>query len=280
MESQQSVLTAANYVALPQGVMVESIYSDFLQYLLKCTKAFFTSRTPNGATIWQQLIDDAEFVIAHPNAWGLREQYILRRAAVRADFVSAAEADSRVRFVSEGEASVHFCIVHGNLAAKLKMGSRFLVCDAGGSTIDTIAYIVKAFQPELKLEEVKASGCVQAGGIFVNHEALRQLRRMFTEAQIPKDEMESWLRTSEEEFEKSLKMEFPRSTGRHIMTIALPSYTNRAIGIKNGRLSLSIDTVASFFGPCVSQIKAAIKEQLADFAAEVGEISRTQILHG
>jgi len=79
------------------------------------------TRTPNGATVWQQQIDDAEFVIAHPNAWGLREQHLLRRAAVRADYVSAAQADTRVRFVSEGEASVHFCIVHGNLGAKLKV---------------------------------------------------------------------------------------------------------------------------------------------------------------
>ena len=100
---------------------VETIYSDFLQYLLNNTKTFFVTRTPNGATVWQQLIDDAEFVIAHPNAWGLREQHVLRRAAVRADYVSGAQADIRVRFVSEGEASVHFCIVHGNLGAKLKV---------------------------------------------------------------------------------------------------------------------------------------------------------------
>jgi hypothetical protein len=99
---------------------VETIYSDFLQYLLNNTKTFFVTRTPNGATVWQQLIDDAEFVIAHPNAWGVREQHVLRRA-VRADYVSVAQADSRVRFVSEGEASVHFCIVHGNLGAKLKV---------------------------------------------------------------------------------------------------------------------------------------------------------------
>jgi hypothetical protein len=102
-------------------VTIETIYSNFFQYLLKNTKAFFETRTPNGATIWQQLIDDAEFTIAHPNAWGLKEQHVLRRAAIRADYASVAQADSRVRFISEGEASVHFCMVHGNLAAKLKV---------------------------------------------------------------------------------------------------------------------------------------------------------------
>ena len=48
--------------------MIEAIYSDFLQYLLKNTKAFFEIRTPNGAVVWQQLIDKAEFLITHPNA--------------------------------------------------------------------------------------------------------------------------------------------------------------------------------------------------------------------
>jgi len=144
------------------------------------------------------------------------------------------------------------------LQCPFQAGTRFLVCDAGGSTIDTTAYIVKAFQPKLQLEEVKASGCarflhgssstlpnpavqigVQAGGIFVNQEAVRQLRCLFTDAQIPEDEIEGWLRISEEEFERSLKMEFPRTTGRHIIAVDRQSYNNRALGIKNGRLSLS-----------------------------------------
>lgn len=106
---------------LPQNVTVESIYRDFFRYLFKHTKAFFESRTPNGANMWRQLINDAEFVIAHPNAWGLREQSVLRRVVVRAGYVSVAQADSRVRFVSEAEASVHFCIVHGHLSAKFKV---------------------------------------------------------------------------------------------------------------------------------------------------------------
>lgn len=115
------MLTRTNGEELPPGLTIETIYSDFLQYLLKNTEAFFVTRTPNGATVWQQLIENAEFVIAHPNAWGIREQHILRRAAIKANYVSNEQADSQVRFVSEGEASVHFCIVHGNLGAKLKV---------------------------------------------------------------------------------------------------------------------------------------------------------------
>lgn len=38
-------------------------------------------------------------------------------------------------------------------------GSRFLVCDAGGSTVDTTAYIVQTLEPDLLLDEAKSSGC-------------------------------------------------------------------------------------------------------------------------
>lgn len=109
------------YKELPDGVTVETIYSDFLRYILAHTRVHFTLRTTDGEKIWRQLIDSAEFVIAHPNAWGFREQSVLRRATVRADFVSNKEAETRVRFVSEGEASVHFCMFHGNLAEKFKV---------------------------------------------------------------------------------------------------------------------------------------------------------------
>ena len=80
---------------------------------------------------------------------------------------------------------------------------------------------------------------MQAGGMFINQEALQQLRWIFTEAKIMEDEMEGWLRSFEEEFERSLKIEFPRSTGRHTVTVDRHTYNNQAVGIKNGRLSLT-----------------------------------------
>lgn len=40
-----------------------------------------------------------------------------------------------------------------------QVGTKFIVCDAGGSTVDTTAYTVKQRPPHLVLEETKASGC-------------------------------------------------------------------------------------------------------------------------
>ena len=71
------------------------------------------------------LIEYADFVIAHPNGWGLKEQSVLRRAAIQADLVRPSDADTRIHFVTEAEASVHFCVVNAHLATfKVRVVSR------------------------------------------------------------------------------------------------------------------------------------------------------------
>jgi hypothetical protein len=85
------------------------------------TRTFFEDRTPNGRNIWLNLIHCADLVITHPNGWGLKEQSVLRRAAIQADLVRPSDAEARVHFVTEAEASVHFCVVNAHLAAKFKV---------------------------------------------------------------------------------------------------------------------------------------------------------------
>lgn len=120
-----SILSEA--LELPFTLAVDRIYADFLKYLMVHTQSFFESRTADGARTWSTLIDKSDIVIAHPNGWGLQEQSVLRRAAIMAEIVSEADAGARIRFVSEGEASVHFCLLHGNIATKMEVNyPRFL----------------------------------------------------------------------------------------------------------------------------------------------------------
>ncbi|KAF8317320.1 hypothetical protein DL93DRAFT_2076909 [Clavulina sp. PMI_390] len=259
---------------LPTNITTERIYADFLRYLLTHTESFFTTRTANGTSIWNKLYPTADIVIAHPNGWGLREQSVMRRAAILAEVCEEKDAGTRVRFVSEGEASVHFVLkaAGGNVTSKLDVGTKFLVCDAGGSTVDITSYIVKKREPSLVLEEAKASGCVQAGGIYVNQECLWQLRTLFGAIRLPRPVLEEWLRNADEDFEQNVKPDFPRTTGsaasaRYSVAVERASYSNRALAVKNGRLQLNGEAVASFFEPCVRQISGAIRQQLVDFDA-------------
>ncbi|KAF8755230.1 ATP binding [Rhizoctonia solani] len=153
--------------ALPPGVNLGQIYADFLRYLLKYTQEYFEDRILDGKSIWERYSPNMEVVIAHPNGWGLREQTFLRKAAVDAGVSAHEQAQKNIRFLTEAEASVHFCIHHTNLGDRLKPGTNFVVCDAGGSTVDTTIYSVTSAHPVLKLEEKRASA-LQAGAIFVD----------------------------------------------------------------------------------------------------------------
>ena len=71
--------------------------------------------------MWKTHFPSADVVIAHPNGWGLKEQEFMRRAAVAAGIVPQSEAHSRIFFVTEGEASVHYCMFRANLAPQFRV---------------------------------------------------------------------------------------------------------------------------------------------------------------
>lgn len=102
---------------------MQAIYRDFLAYLLQHTRRYFSERIIEGNRAWNAHFGSAEIVLAHPNGWGLKEQDFLRKAAIGAGLVTKQGASERVAFVSEAEASVHFCLFHADLGAQLNVGS-------------------------------------------------------------------------------------------------------------------------------------------------------------
>jgi hypothetical protein len=164
-----------NFPALPVGVPVDQVYTDYLRYLFRHTKAFFEEHIFNGQDIWQSLSASMAIIIAHPNGWGAHEQSVLRAAAVAAGISTAVDSRRKITFVSEAEASVQFCLsssLVGSLEVSVVLtileaetdltsqpGMNLVVCDAGGSTVDTTVYTVIATEPMLQLEEIKASAC-------------------------------------------------------------------------------------------------------------------------
>lgn len=106
---------------------VIEIYADFLTYVVKCAKDFISETHPVGK---QVLSSGAplDFVMSHPNGWLGPEQSNLRRAAVLAQMIpDTVEGHARLHFVTEGEASMHFCIANGLSAEVIKV-SHPIVC--------------------------------------------------------------------------------------------------------------------------------------------------------
>jgi hypothetical protein len=152
--------------ALPHNVTLTQVYTDLMRYLFQGARTFFQDATPGGARIWERLEDRIVIVLCTPNAWDISQQNFLRCAAVKAGLVKESEAESLVKFVTEGEASVHYALKYTNGDIWLQNGSMFAVIDAGGSTIDSTLYECKSTKPRLVLEEVCGSECIQVCTIY------------------------------------------------------------------------------------------------------------------
>ncbi|TEB37947.1 hypothetical protein FA13DRAFT_1751822 [Coprinellus micaceus] len=123
---------ASNIPDLPPNKTAVQVLADFMKYLYKCTRTYI-EETHIGFSR-----DQIDFVLSHPNGWEGAQQEQMRRAAVLAGLVPSDEdAGSRITFVTEGEASLHFCLRSGlGVDSVIGGGDGVLIVDAGGGTVD------------------------------------------------------------------------------------------------------------------------------------------------
>ena len=166
---------------LPAGKTVVHVFADFLGYLFTCARKYIKESAMNGETVWSRIENEIEFVLAHPNGWEGPQQGRMREAAVLAGLVPNTDAgQERIHFVTEGEASIHYCIQNGLLSDEddvrvhssvvldtsstpfrlqdVGSGGGVMVVDAGGGTVDLSSYVFTSTSP-LKAREVATPGC-------------------------------------------------------------------------------------------------------------------------
>jgi len=94
---------------LPLNKTVIEIFGDLLRYLYRATKQYIQQR--QGDEILRSVGNNIDFILTHPNGWEGKQQSDMRQAAVNAGLViNESEAMRRISFVTEGEASLHFCL--------------------------------------------------------------------------------------------------------------------------------------------------------------------------
>ncbi len=97
---------------LPAGKNIVQVYADFFGYLMACTEKYIkdTYAAMTGH-VWNTLRYDMILVLAHPNGWEGAQQQQMRRSAILANIIpNTPRGRDRVVFVTEGEASLHFCV--------------------------------------------------------------------------------------------------------------------------------------------------------------------------
>ena len=94
------------------GKTALDVFTDFLRYLFQCARQFIIDT--HGKSLWESVEDHTQIILSHPNGWEGLQQSKMRDAAIHAGLVpDTTIGRQRVHFVSEGEASLHYCINHG-----------------------------------------------------------------------------------------------------------------------------------------------------------------------
>lgn len=113
-ESARSAELKTTIPPLPPNKTITDVFADFMKYLLQCAKLYITRSHPSGESFWPSVERDIIYILTHPNGWGGAQQTQMRTAAIKAGLVANESAgQERIHFVTEGEASLHFCIHNG-----------------------------------------------------------------------------------------------------------------------------------------------------------------------
>ncbi|TEB20801.1 hypothetical protein FA13DRAFT_1672147 [Coprinellus micaceus] len=249
---------------LPSNKTAVQVLADFMKYLYKCTRTyieethigFASTADASNPGMFDALEKDGQidFVLSHPNGWEGAQQEQMRRAAVLAGLVPTDEdASSRISFVTEGEASLHFCLRRGlGMDSGMGGGDGVLVVDAGGGTVDMSAY-AKAGKEEL-FEEVAAPECHFQGSIFVTFNA-----RAFLEAHLKNSKFIEDVPRIAECFDNSTKLKFANPSDPQYIRFGGVRDKDLEFGIRSGQLRLEGEKVGSFFQPSVNCIVESVK---------------------
>ncbi|KAJ7158680.1 hypothetical protein C8R46DRAFT_1165038 [Mycena filopes] len=267
---------------LPPNKTAVDVFGDFLAYLFLCTRNFITDTHANGGMLWATVEHDIKFVISHPNGWEGAQQSKLRRAAIHGGLIPDTNAGkARIFFVTEGEASLHACVLNGLAADVLSDPSKpgFLVADAGGGTWDISAYSITGQNP-LQIEEIAPPDCIFAGSVFVSRRARRFLEEKLKSSKYGSPEAVEHIT---KRFDETTKRLFRDDRTLQFISFGSPLDKDPTVGIRGGQLKLTGAEVCELFEPSIEAAFSAIKAQIdasagviKDFAANHWLFSQLQ----
>ncbi|KAF3190749.1 hypothetical protein TWF788_008271 [Orbilia oligospora] len=230
-----------------------------------------------------------DWVMTVPAVWSEKAQSLTKEAASRAG-IGQRDKD-RLFLLSEPEAAAVYAIselyqrdsTRRNNPNMLNVGDTFVLCDAGGGTVDLISYKVGQLQPSLGLSEVAVGSGAKCGSTFVDRMLLKLLRRKIGDQRFQilcqkKDGMV--LNKMVSEFEGVKRSLGPSYLPGSVSYLPMPGFANDpAAGIIEGQFELTHDELKGCFDPIMEQIIELIQGQI-DAICGTGSVPKYVFLVG
>ncbi|KIK43050.1 hypothetical protein CY34DRAFT_804214 [Suillus luteus UH-Slu-Lm8-n1] len=256
---------------LPRGKSAVEVLADFMRYLFRCARTYIQESHLN---FWGSVENSIEFVLTHPNGWEGQQQQQIRRAVELAGLISSKEEQSHVHLLTEGEASLHFCVTNviaSNILSTTPLdvsdysdeeddqsdSKGVIVIDAGGGTIDLSAYSMKL--SPTSFEEIAPAECCLQGSVFVTSRA-----RTFLQKKLSGSEHYSnptIIAQMADIFDYSTKLRFRKPDEPSYIRFGTIRDKDLKYDIRSGQLKLAGQDVADLFEPSIKAIIEAFEQQ-------------------
>ena len=246
-----------------------TVVTDYLREINKHTKDELVKRY--GSTFVADT--EIQWVLTVPAIWSDAAKDATLSAARRAGI------GPTLSLISEPEAAAVYTLQSMH-AHQLTVGANYVVCDAGGGTVDLISYEIKSTNPLRVEESVEGSGAC-CGGAVLNAQFEKFIRKKMTDTAFDKfcgDKPKAWV-SALNYFENYVKRNYDPSNPKSF-NIPFPGVTDdERAGIDEGFMTITSGEVADMFRPILREIVELVKGQMDKLRLK-GKATRGVILVG
>ncbi|KAF9103651.1 Heat shock 70 kDa protein 12A [Mortierella sp. AM989] len=244
---------------LPNGLTVVDAIADYLR--LFHAHVVSSALRGFGSAFEQQHI---QYCLSVPAMWTDHAKSLMRQAALQAGMISPLDPPHRLLLISEPEAAALYCEKKCDQFA-IGHGERFMICDAGGGTVDLIVFEVAVGPQGRTLREVTRGSGHSCGSIFLDERMEALLRRRFASWKENGLTPTNWVQLMES-FIHNVKPLFDGLEDQYITMPAIPGraeLTDYDIDLEDGVLKVSAEEMRrEVFDPVVDDVLRLIQHQL------------------
>jgi molecular chaperone DnaK (HSP70) len=109
--------------------------------------------------------------------WSDKSKQIMRDAAIKSGMISASDHRDRLTLISEPEAAALYCEKTCD-RFNMQHGDEFMICDAGGGTVDLIVFRVEMDEAGVRTFRESTKGLGKScGSTFIDRNFRKHLRK-------------------------------------------------------------------------------------------------------
>ncbi|TFK69770.1 actin-like ATPase domain-containing protein [Pluteus cervinus] len=249
---------------LPPGKQALNLITEFLSCLWEYAKDQITREIGAVADL-----NSADVWLTVPAAWDAKGCEMMREAAIAAGLVQSARAGDlnwrdRLRIITEPEAAAVHCAYLTDVH-QLKPSQNFIVCDAGGGTVDLAVYKITGQLSNLEIAEMCARSGANCGSLFLDLRFRELVKTLLADhpAHLDPASLAYFMHS----FSETDKMNYTGVEDDdnmfHFTCFNVEDPHDPSVGLINGQLSIPGNLLRrEVFDPVIAQVLQLIEDQV------------------